>query len=401
VAEGERIQVIDVLRGFALFGVLLINMRNFDVLDQVWPGLDRLALWPVLILGDSKFWTLFSFLFGLGFALQMQRAERRGAHFLSLYARRLLILLLFGVLHSVLLYSGDILYDYAIVGFVLLVFRNRSDRTIVILALLCWLIPMGRYAVKVRQNEIQRSDAQAARLAAQRRTEDRREYERGEQVLTRGSFADAAAYRARRFVPRRMGLENCSFQLGGVFPLFLLGLLVGRHRIFQNIGEYLPFIRKTFWWALAFGLAATTISVTGNWPDATLPYDTESPLWRGLLWYVGTPALSYSYASILILLAQKEHWQARLAPLAAVGRMALSNYLLQSLVFSTIFQHYGFGMFGKIGPSLDVALTSLIYGLQLLVSVWWLRHFRFGPAEWLWKTLTYGCAQPMRVAARA
>ena len=130
VAATERIEVIDILRGYALFGVLLINMRNFDLPGQEWTGtLDQVALWLTIALGDSKFWTLFSFLFGLGFALQMGRAEARGARFLRVYVRRLAVLLLFGFLHH-LIYGGDILFDYAVVGFLLLVFRARSSRII-------------------------------------------------------------------------------------------------------------------------------------------------------------------------------------------------------------------------------------------------------------------------------
>ncbi len=269
------------------------------------------------------------------------------------------------------------------------------------MALACFLIPVGRHAVKVRRAEVRRSDPQAARLAAQKQAEERREDEEATRVLTRRSYPEVVAFRAGRFVRDHISTEECMWLLGGPFPLFLLGLLAGRRRIFQNIRQYLPFIRKTLWWALALGVLSTAISVTGKWPDATLPYNTQTPLWRGLLWYVGTPALSFSYACIVVLLAQKEHWQRRLAPLAAVGRTALSNYLLQSVVFSTIFQHYGLGLAGKIGPGLDLALTTFIYGIQLLVSIWWLRHFRFGPAEWLWRTLTYGNFQPMRAVIRA
>jgi len=400
VPETERIKMIDVLRGFALFGVLLINMRNFDLPGQTWIGLfDRIALWLTIGLGDSKFWTLFSFLFGLGFALQMQRAESRGAHFVTLYARRLSVLLLFGLIHHFLLYAGDILYDYAVVGFVLLLFRKLPDRTVLILALTCFLIPMGRHAVQVRLNEVQRSDPQAARLVAQREAESKREDEEWVRTFTPGSFSEVVAYRARHFVARRISMHNSLFELVGPLPLFLLGLLVGRHRVFQNMREHLPFVRKVLPWTLALGLICTGISITGKWPDPILPYET--PLWRGLLWYVGTLALSFSYACMVILLAQKGHWQVRFTPLAAVGRTALSNYLLQSLVFSTIFSHYGLGMAGKIGPRLNLALTVLIYGLQLPLSVWWLRHFRFGPAEWLWRTLTYGSAQPMRLVTEA
>ncbi len=400
VSGGERIQIIDVLRGFALFGVLLMNMRDFDLPGQAWVGLfDRIASWLTIGLGDSKFWTLFSFLFGLGFALQMQRAESRGAHFVVLYARRLSALLLFGLLHYVLLYQGDILYDYAVVGFVLLLFRKLRDRIILILALVCFLIPMGQHAVQVRLSEVQRSDPEAARLAAQREAESKREDEEWARVFTRGSYSEVMAYRARIFVGRRISVHNWLFELGGPLPLFLLGLLAGRHRVFQNMREHLPLVRKVLPGTLALGLICTGISITGKWPDPVLPHET--PLWRGLLWYLGTPALSFSYACMVTLLAQKGHWQARLTPLAAVGRTALSNYLLQSLVYATVFSHYGLGMVGKIGPSLSLALTFLIYGLQLLLSVWWLRHFRFGPVEWLWRSLTYGSMQSMRPTVRA
>lgn len=397
VLPQERIKMIDVLRGFALFGVLLINMRNFDLPGQTWIGLfDRIALWFTIALGDSKFWTLFSFLFGLGFALQMQRAESRGAHFVTLYARRLSALLLFGLMHHLLLFAGDILYDYAVVGFVLLLFRKLPDRTVLILAIACFLIPMGRHAVQVRLSEVQRSDPRAARLAVQQEAESKRESEEWVRTFTAGSFSEVVAYRARHFVARRLSVHISLFELVEPLPLFLLGLLAGRHRVFQNMREHLPFVRKVLPRTLAVGLICTGISITGKWPYPVIPYET--PLWRGLLWYVGTPALSFSYACMVILLAQKSHWQARFTPLAAVGRTALSNYLLQSLVFSTIFSHYGLRMAGKIGPSLNLALTLLIYGLQLPLSVWWLGHFRFGPAEWLWRTLTYGKLQPMRLA---
>lgn len=401
VAETERIRVIDILRGFALFGVLLINMLDFGLPGQTHGLADRVAWWPILVLGADKFWTLFSFLFGLGFALQMQRAERRGAHFLSMYRRRLLVLLLLGLLHHVLLFDGDILFDYAVVGFVLLLFRKASNRAALVLALACFLVPIGRHALKVRRSEAQRSNPVAARVSAEREAEERSLEQERARVLTQGRFSQAVVFRARHFLHHLLSMDTPLSQLTEILPLFLFGLLVGRRRIFENMGEYFPLIRKVLWWALAFGVLLTTTSVTGNWPHATTPWGSPTPLWRGGLFYVGTPCLSLSYACIMIVLAQRERWQRRLAPLAAVGRTALSNYLLQSLVFSAIFEHYGLGLAGRVGPSLDLPLTTVIYGLQLLLSVWWLRRFRFGPAEWLWRTLTYGSFQPMRLVVPA
>jgi uncharacterized protein len=199
---------------------------------------------------------------------------------------------------------------------------------------------MGRHAVLVRRSEVQRSDPQAARLAAQREAESKRENEEWVRVFTRGSYSEAVAYRARRF-----SVHNSLFELEEPLPLFLLGLLAGRHRVFQNMREHLPLIRKVLPRTLALGLICTGISMTGKWPDPVLPYETW--LWRGLLWYVGTPALSFSYGSMVILLAQKGHWQAPLTPLAAIGRTALSNYLLQSLLFSTVFHTMGWEWLGR------------------------------------------------------
>ena len=135
---------------------------------------------------------------------------------------------------------------------------------------------------------------------------------------------------------------------------------------------------------------------------AFLVWAMELPLFPARLlapvWFdVGVPGLCFFYVSTFVLALQREAWRRRLAPLAAVGRMALSNYLLQSLVCTTIFYSYRLGLYGQVGPALGLALTALIFTLQIPLSMWWLRRFRFGPAEWLWRTLTYGKLQPMRV----
>lgn len=396
VSPAERIQVIDILRGYALFGVLLINMRNFDLPGQKWTGtVDQVALWLTIALGDSKFWTLFSFLFGLGFALQMGRAEARGVRFLPVYLRRLLVLLLFGILHHLLLYFGDILFEYALVGFLLLLFRAPSSRTILLVASVCFVLPMVEFAVEVHSREIQQ---------AQRQAEERVRREEKIRISTKGSYKEVVAYHARGFARRYSKLAAYLWRpggpggmLGGAFPLFLLGLYAGRRRFFQNLPAHLPFIRKLLWWGLGVGLVCTLVSVAGQRPQVTEPYSRPLRHYTGILWFVGTPALSFSYASAIVLLVQKEKWMKRLAPLAAVGRMALTNYLLMSLIFTTMFYGYGLGLYGEIGPALNVAATLLIYTFQVVLSVWWLRRFRFGPVEWLWRTLTYGQLQPMRV----
>ena len=405
VPAEQRIQVIDILRGFALFGVLLINMRNFDFPGHKWTGsVDQVALWLTIGLGDSKFWTLFSFLFGLGFALQLGRAQARGVRFRRVYLRRLGVLLLFGALHH-LIYGGDILFDYAVAGFLLPLFHARSSRTILLVASVCFVIPMVQFALDVRSRELARVNPQVAQLAAREaaRREAQRVVGREEflRLVTRGSFREYAVYRARVFARRYATLDAYEEMFGDSFPLFLLGLYVGRRRVFQDLASYLPFIRKALPWGVGLGLAGTLVSVAGQWPTPAVPYSESTRNFTGILWFVGTPALSFSYAAAIILLVQKEVWMKRLAPLAAIGRMALTNYLLMSLIFTTMFLGYGLGLYGAIGPALSVAVTLLIYTLLVALSLWWLRHFRFGPVEWLWRTLTYGQLQPMRSAQPA
>lgn len=403
VPPAERIATIDVLRGFALFGVLLINMRNFDLTGQVWTGTaDRVALWFVLGLGDSKFWTIFSFLFGLGFSLQMQRAAAKGVHFASYYSRRLLVLLCLGILHF-FLYFGDILYDYALVGFLLLLVRRRSTQTIVVLATLSFLIPPAYHIYRLRQLELQNTNPRTAQIAALRQAKEDTRGRQADVILSKGSFSSILRSRLDYFPRARLRIGHYLWDyggpMGGILSLFLFGMLIGRWHFFERVDTYGPLLRKTFGVGLVIGLICTVVSMTGSWPNAILPYET--PSWRGLLWYIGTPALSLAYASGIILLCQESTWKRRLGPLAALGRTALSNYLLQSLIFSTIFLGYGLGMYGRIGPAADIALTTLIYFLQLPLSIWWLKHYRFGPVEWLWRSLTYGRLQTMKIPVAA
>jgi uncharacterized protein len=183
------------------------------------------------------------------------------------------------------------------------------------------------------------------------------------------------------------------------FAMFLLGLYAGRRRIFENISAHLPLIRKLLWWGLGLGLVGISVQLT-LWrvvPDPPpLPYFAHRVAW--LFLDVGWLAFSLFYASAIVLLVQRETWKRLLAPLGAVGRMPLTNYLLHTLIHVGIFYgSVGLGLYAKIPPAATVGVTLLMYGSMILLSVWWMGRFRFGPAEWLWRTLTYGRLQPMRV----
>lgn len=425
VLPGERIEVIDILRGWAIFGILLVNISH-DVgwdylLAKQWQGtVDRIAWTLVDIFGSGKFYTLFSFLFGLGFALQMGRAESRGAPFFPVYRRRLLALFLIALVHT-LIWWGDVLLHYAVLGFLLLLFRTRSPRLILATAFVCLLIPLV-YVGAVDGNRTRRlADPQTAqeamREAGQRQAKRRAWNDQDLRVHSRGSFREIVIERAQQFTRRHTQLhwslssastatgydstERYAYWLGGWFPFLLLGLYAGRRGIFQDLRAHLPFIRKVMWWGLGLGVVCAPAAhiVSEHLPNPAWPYVTRHL--ADVLWTIGAPALCFFYASTIVLLAQKEGWKRRLAPLATVGRLALSNYLFQSLVQVLIFNSYGLGLYGKVGPLGGVALTFLIFPVQVVLSIWWIRRFRFGPAEWLWRTLTYGKLQPMRLAAKA
>jgi uncharacterized protein len=408
VAPRERIAAIDIVRGFALLGILAVNMALFanpiySVLGGhgPWTGpLDRAAAWLIRFLAESKFYTLFSFLFGLGLVLQMQRAAARGVPFVPVYARRLLILLVIGLIHAYLIWIGDILVSYALLGFVLLLFRRRSPRALLIWAAVLISLPVLLSAASVALLEMGRSDptiaAQIDRSFAEQAADWAARAETAARVYAGGDVFAITAQRARDlafFYPYTL------FILPSVLAMFLVGLWVGQRGIAQDIPGHLPFIRRVAAWGLGLGLPLNLLyAVMSEISDRTIP--TVPALVAALASSIGAPILSMGYAASLTLLAHRGDWGRRLAPLAPVGRMALSNYLAQSLVCTTIFYGYGLGLFGRVGPAAGLLLTIAIFLLQIPISVWWLRRFRFGPVEWLWRSLTYGRPQPMRAEAQ-
>ncbi len=416
VRAKERIETIDILRGFALFGVILVNTWAFQSYflpwriqyAEVWTGTaNHVAMWFIPFFAEERFIRLFSFLFGLGFALQLGRAEQRGVPFFSVYRRRLLVLLLFGLLHGMLRGGiSDILHAYAVLGFFLLLFRKFSPRALLVMTLVCLLTPWAVNAVRARRayDSLTAPQVSEQSLQERERNEARTRARREELVRVRreGTLGDNVAYNLQDFA-RTYSSPNPLNYLWVVeepFVMFLLGLYAGRRRIFENISAHLPLIRKVLWWGLGVGLVGISVHLTLTLvvPDPPpLPYFAHRV--ARLFQAVGAPAFSLFYASAIVLLVQRGTWKRLLAPLGAVGRMPLTNYLLHTLIHVGIFYgSVGLGLYAKISPAATVGVTLLMYGSMILLSVWWIRRFRFGPAEWLWRTLTYGKLQPMRVS---
>ena len=389
VRSKERIEVIDILRGVSILGVVLMNMGTYSGYSTPLPEMgtiNHLVTWLLKFLVQAKFYTLLSFLFGWGMAVQMSRAASRGTRFVPFYVRRLLALLLIGLVHAILIWDGDILVTYALLGFPLLLFRKRSDRTLLVAAVLCILIPVlistPGPAALLREAHARATDNYLQAMLVGRSAN----------VLAEGSYLEATLHRLESL---RFGYSQFIYWATHVFGMFLLGLYAGRRKIFQNIPAHLLLFRKVMWWGLIVGLTCNLmfVSVAAS-PDrvASSYYELAT---RGAR-TIGGPALCLFYISAIVLLVQKRTWYERLYPFAAVGRMAMSNYLSQSVVCTLIFYGYGLGIYGHLGPAITLILSLVIYRLQISLSDWWLDRYRFGPAEWLWRSLTYGKFQPLK-----
>jgi len=391
VLRQERIEAIDILRGVAILGILIVNMQLFSMPEGTAGG--GPAQLPIYFLAQEKFKALFSFLFGLGLAVQMMRADARGAQFLPFYARRLGVLFLIGVAHFVLVWDGDILHDYALLGVVLLLFRRASPKTLLVGAGALLAIPILLYGLTTYSAVTGHVNPPVKQwIAYESGTEADGTIDDVSDTYARGSYAEMVTLRASE-LPRDMSPDTDDAY---VLALFLLGLYAGRRRIFHDVSAHLPFIRRVQRWGLIIGVAGNAAFAIGG-SFAPSPTSVAENLGR-LCLVVAAPALMLFYASSVILMTQRETWRRRLAPLAAVGRTALSNYLLQSLICTTIFYSYGVALFGKVSPALGLLLTLTIFLIQIPLSVWWLRRFQFGPVEWLWRSLTYWQRQPMRVS---
>ena len=313
------------------------------------------------------------------------------------YLRRLFILLLIGLAHAIFIWTGDILVLYAVMGAVLLLlFRRRAPRTLLIwcgvmlsVTILLTAALTGLMALAQLSPE---AAAEVSREFAETEANMRAAAEEAGRVFATGSFAEITR---QRLSDLGFMYPFVIFLAFNVLAMFLLGLYAGRRGIFRDIAGHLPLFRKLLRWALPVGIIGNLVYVIAMEGANRSELDWQS-LVAVIGHTVGAPALAMSYVAAITLLVQHDAWRARLGPLAAVGRMALTNYLLQSLVATTIFYGYGLGLFGQIGPAIGILYTLAIFTAQIPLSVWWMGRFQFGPVEWLWRTLTYLRWQPLR-----
>lgn len=410
VSAGERIEAMDVLRGFALLGIFLMNieamagplMSALGGTDLTLTGIDRTVDTLVYLLVQGKFYLLFSLLLGMGFAVMMQRAELAGRPFARLYLRRTAGLLVIGLVHGILIWAGDVLVSYALVSLpLLLLFRNAPQRSLPWWAVALYLAPVGLMllmgllftlasleptaAAAVKKAMEQQSGEFAATIEAQRT------------AYGSGSFLEATA---RRASDTAQMLAYLPFAYGWhVLGMFVLGSWFVRSGAISRPAEFAGLYAKLRWIALPVGLALMLASWSLEPQMVHDRMDLSMATAFGLH-AVGSLLMCLGYMAWILRGLQSVRTASALSMLAPAGRMALTNYLTQSLVATLVFYGYGLGWFEQMPRAWQPVFVVTIFALQVLFSRWWLARHPHGPMERLWRAWTYG-GSPRRADAAA
>jgi uncharacterized protein len=375
-AAGDRIAFLDVLRGLALLGMFVMHFHDHSTEPGGLDDLLRTLIWRLV---ESKSHGTFALLFGAGFAIQLRRAEGRKRPFAAIYLRRLAVLALFGfAAHA--FFGFNVLLGYAVWGVPLLLIRKWSTRALVLTACLS-AASVGLYHLGYQRYLSLHGGPQAveaaygaARVAATNVNAAREAAERQESFtrLLAARLAHMAWFHRQPFF----------FMPGATLALFITGLLLIRHGVFENP----PAHPRVLGFMGAFGIVSW---LAANWLLARWGVEP-------LLLILRDQWLTFTYVSIaLLLLARWPGLTAGLAPIANAGRMALTNYLLQIAAVDLIFSGYAIGL-GQVRPLTGFGLALVCFAAEVVLSTFWLAHFQFGPAEWLWRTLTYGRMPPLR-----
>ena len=399
----DRAVILDALRGFALLGVLIDNLFAFTgwvIITQeqresiaTWPADGPLAFLELAFI-HGKFYSIFSLLFGIGFSVILMRSEQKGINPLKIFYRRLLILVLFGLAHIFLLWEGDILLLYALVGMLLPLFRKCSNRTILVWAIAMILAPVVIDTLRVLF-QFSPGDflfQKAAAIDAANGIKDPppvREYlfakenswQRWRQWLEPGFF-----YRYSDLLN-----DNRFFKVLG---MFLFGFYAGRKLMYVHLGDHVSLFKKLRKWGLIVGIPFSLVNAYFFVDDYRVPH--VMGLVETIMYALSVVPLALAYASIFCLQWIKKGGSSRLNKLAPLGRMALTNYIMQTVLAILIYYGVGLNLGGYIGPSVFFILALAVYVIQIIYSTWWLKHFHYGPLEWIWRMLTYGKKLPLR-----
>ena len=490
ISTNKRIDAMDILRGLALIGILMMNiewfgrsMSTLGTFDAELTGLDHAVGWLVRCFVEGKFYKIFALLFGMGFAVMLIRAKEVGRPFGAWFIRRMGVLYVIGLFHMFFLWGGDILHDYAFAGLILLgwIFllkRERfkkydNPRSFLKIGLIWLAVPtvlsvIGGFVFGVAVDrpsltEIWQQEQHIAALVEEKMSQpviaseelinndgvtddnisdelasglasdsintdklvadeqttevteeqiinqqvddivtSKQEFTKDEEeeilAFTEGSYWQATQY--------RIGFAGFMLMLSPVFalsmylPIFLLGYWFISSGVLKNHQQHQALFKPMAWIGLGLGLSFTIggLLITQH-PAAD---NVMMLLATGnTLFFIGQYVTAAGYLGLVVSLLGSEKWAKRLNKFAPLGRMALTNYIMHSVILTSIFYGYAGGMYGQISRAPQMLIVVAIIVFQLFFSTWWLKRYQFGPLEWLWRSLTYKKKQPMRIVAES
>lgn len=394
----ERIVPLDVLRGFALLGILVMNIQSFAMIGSAYfnptaygdlNGANYGVWYLSHVLADQKMMTIFSLLFGAGIALLSSRAEAATQRSAGLHYRRMGVLFVIGLLHAYLLWFGDILHAYAMCGLVAYLFRNFRPRSLLVMGFVLLLIGSTVFVIAgwgmslLSPAELSEFTRDFWQPSPEKISEELAAY--------RGGWLAEIVHRA----PNAFGIQTfvfAAFIFWRVGGLMLIGMALFKLQVFDATRTRRTYLTMIVVAALV-GLPMIMLGVHRNFESG---WSVDSSVFAGSQFnYWGSLLMSGGWIGVVMLACQNARWRPITGRLAAVGQMALTNYLLHSLICTTIFYGRGFGLFGQVERVGQFGIVVAIWAFQLIVSPLWLQQFHFGPAEWLWRSLSYRQRQPM------
>ncbi len=385
VKPAQRIDQIDILRGFALLGILLVNVFGFHAsfyhFGEFYQGLEnplQLAIYKGMVsLGSDKFIFLFSILFGYGFWMLSEKFAKHEKDFAAFYTRRMLSLCLIGILHITLLWAGDILFLYGILGLFLLVLRKMNTRFLFVIALLSYFFTAWFLLFKNLVPFLPDPLSTTSNILMDEVVK----------IYSGGGYFDILLFRLNEYITFRN--INLFYYAPKIFSLFIFGYVCGRQDLLNTINNQQPKFRFI---TFVFLLAGLFISLNIEFILLFLS-NPDSKVFAAAyiaIYEFGNGLLGFGYLLLILIISQTKTGYKILSPFKYAGRMALTNYLMQSVIFTTLFYGYGFGFFGNTNPSTFVVWALLVFIFQLVLSKMWLSKFRYGPMEFVWRRMTYG-----------
>jgi uncharacterized protein len=454
----KRVDALDILRGLALVGILLMNIEWFNraiislgAHDTTLTGIDHAVGWLIRCFVEGKFYKLFALIFGMGFAVMLLRAKDAGRPFGAWFVRRMLVLLLIGIAHMIFLWGGDILHQYAIAGLILLAWvtykKTEDPKAYLKLALMWLMIPLflvsflgsilgmvfneSKYQ-EIWQNELDIYTAVEQQLLIntdvileKNDAIDSEESSAEEAILTDEELREitiAETIEQRKALQADIAEEDSAFMQNSywqateyrlgflgfmlmftpimslvvLIPIFILGFwLVVTEKItkHQEHHKFFSLLAKV---GLCVGIPLNVASILIIQHPAT----AISVVLQGVgqtLFYIGQYLLSAGYLGLVVCALNKQIWKKFFLAFSPMGQMALTNYLMHSVILTSIFYGYAGGQYGEISRAPQMLIVLAIIVAQIFLSKWWLNRYRFGPMEWLWRSLTYKKMQTMKL----